>query len=651
MSLFLDSSLSLEKVAYSKLLEKDPTSWPVGIIKEAYNQLPYLKDYEVDVTVDRVDEARGYGVGKILVYPARMEKKAAAKEEKIISFPLVIKDREMSPLDVISYRSSMYPESESKIAQILHRTDTFARSAKAGQFEPVSLASKLNPPTATGQQTRYSGYLGKTASASLTKVALHTFNKRDVESFIDDVDGDPLLRHKYRFDDVLSEYANQFRDWSEKTAQDRWDEFTGSLKPTVVQFTQDGMNYRVKTANHTCFSPKETTVSRYEAQDILSKEAMDRLLQDKILTLATDPVVTERAQIKEASEVSSVGVYTVKIANQDVEGIVIPKMIDFDGNIIGSQLFVGPSQHAMQDKIVGAFVKEASIGGAYPRGKGVFVYQNGGHAVATEPIEITSISTTYLNKEKLASLHAKRLSTGLPVTFTIVPGLQKIASIADQVIALPDYFEFLGIEGRQVTACSDASDFSASERSKTASAHNTKIVSDGSSSYSLRGEAASNFGHSILSRSEAEFALGTLGLTGEQARTIVKTADAKGSASFSSRPVVTEASVKQAFSNKISAVSANEIAPLRVDLTKEASVIVDKETVDSILSLRFMTPENVGIYVDYIPELEKAASKLAEVLVASRLGMDDVKESAAKNAMSQLSAVISGLSGLKDKVV
>ena len=48
MSLFISRTPDFEKVAYEKLLEKDPTSWPVGIIKEAYNQLPYLKDYELE---------------------------------------------------------------------------------------------------------------------------------------------------------------------------------------------------------------------------------------------------------------------------------------------------------------------------------------------------------------------------------------------------------------------------------------------------------------------------------------------------------------------------------------------------------------------------------------------------------------------------
>lgn len=650
MSLFLDANLPFEKVAYSKLLEKDPTSWPVGIIKEAYVQLPYLKNYEVDVSVDRTDEARGYGVGKIIIYPSRMEKSAALKGKKVITIPLVIKDLEMSPLDVISHEDRLFPESEEKVAHIMHSPQTFARVSKKGEFFGTDLIGKINPPTATGQQTRYSGYMGK--AASVTKLAMHTFDKRDVDSFLDAVDSDPLLRHKYRFDESLSEYVNQFRDWSEKTASQRWDSFVEGLSPTVLQFRESGLSYKVKVANHTCFAPKEIEVSRYEAQGMLSKEAMDRLLREKTLTLSVDPVTKKAPTVKQASEVKYPGVYSVKVANQDVEGIVIPKMIDFDGRLTGNQLFVGPEQHSIQENIVGSFVKKASVGGAYPRGRGVFIKQSGDLAVATEPIEITSISTTHLNKEKLASLHAKRLSTGASIVFTIVPGLQKIASIADQVVAIPADFGFLPIEGRSVRVCGSADDFVASERAKVASSHNTTIVSDSSgSSFSLRGSASDSFSHSILSKQEAEFALGALGLSGAQARSVIKTASQRGSESFNSRTIVSERQVREKMQQKVSSVTANEIVPLRVNLVKEASVIVDKETVDSILSLQFMTPENVGVYVNYIPELEKAASKLAEVLVASRLGMDEVKESAAKNAMSQLNAVIGGLSNLRDKVV
>jgi hypothetical protein len=64
-----------------------------------------------------------------------------------------------------------------------------------------------------------------------------------------------------------------------------------------------------------------------------------------------------------------------------------------------------------------------------------------------------------------------------------------------------------------------------------------------------------------------------------------------------------------------------------------------------------VTPENASLYVDYLPELQKTASKLAELLVASRLGMDEVRESAAKNAMTQVSAVVRGLETLREKIM
>ncbi len=86
------------------------------------------------------------------------------------------------------------------------------------------------------------------------------------------------------------------------------------------------------------------------------------------------------------------------------------------------------------------------------------------------------------------------------------------------------------------------------------------------------------------------------------------------------------------------------------ELCKEASIAVPKESADAILSLNFMTPENASIYVNYLPILEKTSSVLAELLVASRLGMDDVREAAALNAMTQVNAVVKGLSQLGEKV-
>ena len=75
-SLFLDPTIKFEKVAYSTRLEDDPDEWPAAILRESYKQLPFLKSFETDLELDRVDSSRGYAVGKMLVYPAGLTKQA-----------------------------------------------------------------------------------------------------------------------------------------------------------------------------------------------------------------------------------------------------------------------------------------------------------------------------------------------------------------------------------------------------------------------------------------------------------------------------------------------------------------------------------------------------------------------------------------------
>ena len=131
---------------------------------------------------------------------------------------------------------------------------------------------------------------------------------------------------------------------------------------------------------------------------------------------------------------------------------------------------------------------------------------------------------------------------------------------------------------------------------------------------------------------------------------MIKKASTKGSVEIAhTRPVIAEEHALATIMVK-EAKARIDVTPLRADLIKEAGVILDRETADTVLALRFVTPENVGIYVNYLPELEKVSSRLAEILVASRLGMDQVKESAAKNAMSQMQTVIKGLRQLRSSI-
>ena len=85
---------------------------------------------------------------------------------------------------------------------------------------------------------------------------------------------------------------------------------------------------------------------------------------------------------------------------------------------------------------------------------------------------------------------------------------------------------------------------------------------------------------------------------------------------------------------------------LRRDLIKEAAALQDESTVDSILALNFINPENLSTFIGYIPVLEESSEKLAEMLLFAYLGMKELPEGAVEHAMKGLEEVLVGLKSL-----
>jgi len=646
--LFQAAKISFEKTAAGSRLEDDVDIWPVEIIKNAYKQLPWLKSHEVEVDLENVDSARGYAVGKMVIYPAQMKKSAAAEQKRILSVPLIIRSRDLSPLDTYMYEKLAYPMDEEKVEEILFRPDTFKGPAPKGGFGSVPLAGQLRPP-ADDQYWR-SGSINKSASVrpTLLEAVSPTFRDEDVESFKGALLDDAALRHAFLTRGHLKEAAECILTVKEKTAAAMQGYRRSITKPTAVQFISKGTGFQVKTANHKCYRPQESFVSRFTAQKMLSEESFEKLQENGILTVTVDPVVHGNLTEKVAQEANRTGVYRVWAGGKQIEGVVIPRMISFDERPLDLQIFSSGTSHALQEKVAGVFVEDVHLEDVPPRGRGVFVYQSGPKAMATEPIRVDVKSSIDDGKEKVAHIHGTILSTGLPVRITLVKGLQKIARLGDDEVALPSSFQWVPLKGEQISLPRDSQEAQELESIKIASADMIDVLSDGTT-FSFRGRNASVFGRSMDSV-DTEFSLATLGLTDLQAHSVMKTASRKGVAKVAhTRRVVSEDDLKVAAMSKV-ASHLRSLPNLRVDLVKEASVIMDKETADAVLSLGFVTPENTAIYVDYLPDLEKTSSRLAELLVASRLGMDDVREAATKNAMVQVNMVINGLRSLQSKI-
>jgi hypothetical protein len=157
-------------------------------------------------------------------------------------------------------------------------------------------------------------------------------------------------------------------------------------------------------------------------------------------------------------------------------------------------------------------------------------------------------------------------------------------------------------------------------------------------------------GFNELGTNEALAALKVMGVSFDRGREILKTA--------LDRSQVTVYGVAEDYLNENAFVDIEKTAErkaifkriadiLRTDTVKIASAIEDQEAVDVVLSLNFINEENLQEYIDMLPMMKKIVTKLASMLVASRMGLTDIEEGAAKKAIDGLEKVIDGLENVK----
>ena len=165
-------------------------------------------------------------------------------------------------------------------------------------------------------------------------------------------------------------------------------------------------------------------------------------------------------------------------------------------------------------------------------------------------------------------------------------------------------------------------------------------------------------GNRVLTTNEALFALNSMGVEKTASRNILKMAVNKYANQQETNKNVVVYGVRNDYVNasifkerektaKIRGIFKNYIEGLRKDLIKEASILQDPEAVDVVLSLNFINEDSVGGYIENINEMKRINSELAKMLIASRMGLADIDESALKKSIEGLSSVIKGLEDVK----
>jgi hypothetical protein len=173
------------------------------------------------------------------------------------------------------------------------------------------------------------------------------------------------------------------------------------------------------------------------------------------------------------------------------------------------------------------------------------------------------------------------------------------------------------------------------------------IISDGQT-WSFRGNGLSKLAHAdttALSGTDAFFLGCVLGMDSQTAVRALAVSGQRGQVKIAGcRKICTVNDAMQ--ESRERARDLWKDIPPRFNLFKEAAALEDATTVDKVLSIGFLNPENISMFVNYLPELDAAVSKLAEILIAVRIGLREVPEIAVKNAMERLDEVTVGLKNL-----
>lgn len=438
----------------------------------------------------------------------------------------------------------------------------------------------------------------------------------------------------------------------EKSAAVAWE----AIPPSVVQLRKlSSGNYILKMANAEMYEPREEEVGPEQGEQLLSDlDLTAEVESDGTITASPDPTVKRTLDAEEIRVVDQPGIWKVqdKMGNT-LTGWAFPQLLSLDMQPMPLTLFTNGSEYSVQEHVAGALLgKGADLPRGRLQGYGALYYIDHGNPKVFVPM---TVRNSYQSPD--GSLHYTAftdLEEEVDLVFT--PGLKTVVKMGEMEYAVPEEFSkcWLPLKARTELVSKPLmfTKYASMDGARPVSSLG-EIVSDGNV-YSYRGAPFSKVASSqvtFLDRNDAEF----VGVAAGVCPSLIKQAldeAAKGEVvAINGLRTLWDPKEKIARA-KVKVAKALEGVNLRnYDLIKEATILDDALTADKILGLGFLNAENVSTFVDMLPGFEYALSQLAEMLMASRLGLKDIPEVALERAKVQLEDVIQGLRTLKQREV
>ena len=639
--LFLDEHPVKTKVAAAKAhLSENADDWQSEIVNEAHKQNIFLGEYRARLIMNELDPEKRYALGAVEITntTAVNPRDEGGKLNKAL-IPVVVKDGHLAPLDIFVSNGRAWPLTKDRLRMALFRPQMFEAARKGARDR--SLVSTLMPPD------RDEGGFSKGASvSSLIDRIGESVNMTDYTRFEDGLaahvmDWPALQKHA-----GVVQFVAKLGGPPTQTGYDMMEKAAKAVRPTVIQVRKVGPSFMVKMANTAALDPKEVEVSRPEAVEAVGQDVVRTVENGKTVTVSTETVKKDTLYTAEISIIDQWGHYKVKtLDGRELSGVVFPRVLDLDGTQLPKAVFSNGSESAFQDEIAGSLVgKETHLIDETPQGQGVFYLARQGSAVALVPMEVKG------EMFEPGNVKVYMCSTAMGEHVRLYPtsDIKAVAKISDGKYAIPDDMGFLPMRG-SVQLVDNPEGF-AKQASVNDLEHRLHLICDGTA-YSFKGPAVKKLAAVKLpvdwaGHDEAMFNMVLLGHAPHEARE--KLAQAKQYRevwTYGHAPTLLAERYSKA---KTAAARRMVNFPKPLFLIKTAATVPDPAAVDHILSLGFLNPENVDIFLDAIPELENTLSKMCDLLFSARIGMS-VDDQALERGVKHLENVIKDLKEMAHK--
>jgi len=482
-------------------------------------------------------------------------------------------------------------------------------------------------------------------TASILQAILPTINRTDHANFCLEVE--KCAADIYANRETIFDAAFRIVD-AEPAPLLKEASWEGLVRPTVVQIQHVPGGYIVKEASHLLWDPKSALISRGEVVERFGVKIAADVDMNGAVTLAEDATAEGGDTKTDLRPISDFGLYKVRdeLGREHV-GFVVPNLLDTDGKPLPLQLFTNGTVSAVQADILG---EPAGAGGNLPSGKvgghGAFYTVDAeGKVQMTIPFELGG---SFSMPGEPGVFNGETFD-GTPVEVSLQPNIKTVMSTPDGRVLVPEGWSWLPLTNSQAVGLVGGEAAVETETPEEMEEKESHVVvrSDGQL-FSFSGvpvEKLARDQKQDLDVDDAMFLLSGLGThQGYGAEKLAHAAYSDAPISIKTgRAIGLKSELQKEASAKAEAFLSRFPQLKTPHMLKEAANFPDPSIVDTVLSLGFINPENILTFVSYLPDIEDAQSKLCELLLAARLGLQNIPQSSLERAIRSTEETIEGL--------